>query len=162
MERVIRGKNETSICINIHLGGIREINSSKLRRSLRKICLGILTNRLTVDERFRWNFCPDVTNSANIFWIRDGRVHGRLRRKLGCCFRTCFHIRRKKYWKLGSKYQGVGSKIYSFKNYSTADCIKHFGTRKVLKLLWAVQRDQKQYRFVILSQRSKQTLYQLL
>lgn len=103
MERVIRGKNETSICINIHLGGIREINSSKLRRSLRKICLSILTNRLTVDERFRWNFCPDVTNSANIFWIRDGRVHGRLRRKLGCCFRTCFHIRRKKYWTLKTK-----------------------------------------------------------
>jgi hypothetical protein len=35
---------------------------------------------------------------------------------------------------LDSKDKGVGSKIYSFKNYSTADCIKHFGT--------------KQYRFV--------------
>jgi hypothetical protein len=58
---------------------------------------------------------------------------------------------------LDSKDKGVGSKIYSFKNYSTADCIKYFGTRKVLKLLWAVQREQKQYRFVILSQRSKQT-----
>jgi hypothetical protein len=49
---------------------------------------------------------------------------------------------------LDSKDKGVGSKIYSFKNYSTADCIKHFGTRKVLKLLWAVQREQKQYRIV--------------